>query len=48
MPKEQNMGSDEPKKSSIEPRYPSPMQPSALPMNWKRFWRILLGRETAS
>lgn len=34
--------------SSFQPKTPSPMQPSALPMNWKRFWRILFGRETAA
>jgi hypothetical protein len=36
------------KTSSLEPKTPSPMQPSMLPLTWKRFWRILFGRETVS
>ena len=42
------MSKTEPRTPSFEPKTPSPMQPSALPMNWKRFWRILFGRETVS
>jgi len=40
------MSKAKPKTSSPEPRYPSPMQPEALPLTWRRFWRLLLGRET--
>jgi hypothetical protein len=36
------------KRPSVEPKYPSPMQPSELPLTWKSFWRILLGRETSA
>jgi hypothetical protein len=36
----------DPKTSSLEPKWPSPMQPSMRPLTWKRFWRILLGRNT--
>jgi hypothetical protein len=41
------MSNVEHKASSMEPRYPSPMQPEELPLTWKRFWRILFGRENA-
>jgi hypothetical protein len=32
---------------AAKPKYPSPMQPEALPLTWKRFWRLLFGRETS-
>jgi hypothetical protein len=38
------MQSPEIKRPSAQAKYPSPMQPSMRPLTWKRFWRILLGR----
>jgi hypothetical protein len=42
------MAKTEPENPMLEPKTPSPMQPSMLPMTWRRFWRVLLGRKDPS
>lgn len=42
------MPKTKPQPSSLEPKWPSPMQPEMRPLTLRRFWQVLLGRNASS